>query len=80
MPRDLDLTVLIGMLSKLRVDLPLGDFINPSTPCMPLCLDQTVRSLLLKEMPMLDGIDIVARQMGDQSHGVHIPKMDIVGS
>jgi hypothetical protein len=36
--------------------------------------------MLLKEMPMLDGIDIVARQMGDQSHGVHIPKMDIVGS
>jgi hypothetical protein len=37
-------------------------------------------SLLLKAMPMLDDIDIVMRQRGDQSHGMHIPETDAAAS
>jgi hypothetical protein len=43
-------------------------------------LDQVERSLLLKEMPMLDNIDITVRQTGDQSRGMHIPGTDAAGS
>jgi hypothetical protein len=57
------------MLPKLSIDSSSADFINPPTRCLPLCLDQAMRSLLLKELPMLDDIDIAPRQMGDQSHG-----------
>jgi hypothetical protein len=32
-----------------------------------------MKSLLVKELPMLDDIDIAVRQTGDQSYGVHIP-------
>jgi hypothetical protein len=59
--------VLEATLSKLSVDLSSGDFINPSSPCMPIFLDQVVRSQLLKEMPTLDDNDITVQQMGDQS-------------
>jgi hypothetical protein len=45
---DLDLTILNGRLSKLSVNPSSGDFINPLAPCMPICLDQVVRLLLLK--------------------------------
>jgi hypothetical protein len=71
--------VLAGMLSKLSVDPSSGDFINPLAPCMPIFLDPTTRSQLLREMPMLDDIDITAWQTGDQSCGVHIPRTDITG-
>jgi hypothetical protein len=47
---------------------------------MPICMDQAMRSLLLKEMPTLDDIDIAARQGGDQSHSKHIPRTDATGS
>jgi hypothetical protein len=47
---------------------------------MPICLDQAVRSLLLKKMPTLDDIDITAQQTGDQFHGVHILGTDAAGS
>jgi hypothetical protein len=77
---DLDPKVLDGMLSKLSVDPSSGDFINPLVPCMPICLYQAVRSLLLKEMLTLDDIDIAARQTGDQSCGVHIPGTDTTDS
>jgi hypothetical protein len=46
---------------------------------MPICLDQAARSLLLKEMPTLDDVDITARQTGDQSCGVNIPGTDAAG-
>jgi hypothetical protein len=62
---DLDSTVLTGMLSKLSIDLSSADFINPLARCMPLCLDQATRSLLLKEFPTLDDIDIAPWHMGD---------------
>jgi hypothetical protein len=47
----LDPTVLAGMLLKLSIDPSSDDFTNPSVWCMPLCLDQAMRSLLLKELP-----------------------------
>jgi hypothetical protein len=62
--------VLAGMLSKLSVDPSSGDFINPLAPCMPIFLDPTTRSQLLREMPMLDDIDITAWQTGDLSYPV----------
>jgi hypothetical protein len=62
---DPDLTVRTGMLSKLNIDPSSNDFINPPVRCTPLCLDQATRSLLLKELPTLDDIDIALRQMGD---------------
>jgi hypothetical protein len=65
---------------RLSVDPSSGNFINPPVPCMPIFLDPAVSSQLLKEMPMLDNIDITSRQMGDQSCGVHIPRMDVVSS
>jgi hypothetical protein len=55
---DLDPLVLTGLLSKLSVDPSSAGFINPPTWCMPLCLDQAMRSQLLKELPTLDDIDI----------------------
>jgi hypothetical protein len=69
---DLDPTVLARMLQKLSFDPSSDDFINPSARCMPLCLDQATRLLLLKELPTLDYIDIAVRQTGDQSRDVHI--------
>jgi hypothetical protein len=68
------------MLSKLSVDLSSVDFINPPARCMSLCLDQATKSLMLKELPTLDDIDIAPRQMGDQSRSVHIPGASIPGT
>jgi hypothetical protein len=42
----------------------------------PIFLDQSVRSLLLKQMPTLDGIDVIVRQVGDTSWGVQICDTD----
>jgi hypothetical protein len=50
--------VLTGMLLKLSVNPSSNNFINPSAWCMPLCLDQATRSMLLKALPTLDDIDI----------------------
>jgi hypothetical protein len=58
---DLQPKVLAGMLLKLSVDPSSGNFINLLTPCMPIFLDPAMRSLLLKEMPTLDDIDITTR-------------------
>jgi hypothetical protein len=77
---DLDPSVLTGMLSKLSVDPSSGDFINPLAPCIPLCLDQAMRSMLFKEFPTLDDIDITPRQMSNQPCGVHIPRTDVANS
>jgi hypothetical protein len=45
---DLDLTMLTGMLSKLSIDLSSNDFVSPPAWCTSLCLDQAMRSLLVK--------------------------------
>jgi hypothetical protein len=76
---DLFPMVLTKMLSKLSIDPSSGNFINPLAPCIPLCLDQATRSLLLKELPTLEDIDITTQQMGDQSRCVHIPGTDAIG-
>jgi hypothetical protein len=76
---DLDLKVQDTMLLKLSTDLSSLDFINPLLPCMPIFLDQAARSQLLKGMPMLDDIDVTARQTSDQSRGIHIPRTDATG-
>jgi hypothetical protein len=64
---ELDQKVLDAMLSKLSSDPTSDDFVNPSPPCMPICLDQAVRPTLLKEMPTLDDTDVTVRQVGDMS-------------
>jgi hypothetical protein len=51
-------SVLTEMQSKLSIDPSSASFIKPLARCMPLCLDQAVRSQLLKELPMPDNIDI----------------------
>jgi hypothetical protein len=40
------------MLTKMSTDPHSDDFINPLPLCMPIFLDQAVRSLLLKQMPI----------------------------
>jgi hypothetical protein len=73
---DLDSGVLEVMLSKQSTDPSFSNFINPPAPCIPICLDQAVRSLLLKVMPRLDDIDITVHQRGG---GMHIPGTDATG-
>jgi hypothetical protein len=68
-----------GMLTKLSSDPSSSDFINPPVAFMPICLDQALRSQLLKEMPTLDDIDIVVWQRSDVSCGVRILGTDVVG-
>jgi hypothetical protein len=58
---ELDWKVLEAMLTKLSSDLHSDDFINPPPLYQPIFLDQAVRSLLLKQMPTLDKIDITVR-------------------
>jgi hypothetical protein len=65
------------MLLKLSSDLTSDDFINPPTPCMTFCLDQAMRSALLKEMPTLDDMDVIVEQVGDMSRGVQICDTDV---
>jgi hypothetical protein len=67
---DLDQNVLEAMLTKLSSDPTSDDFVNPLPFYKPIFLDQAVRSLLLKQMPTLDDIDVVVRQVGDTSQGV----------
>jgi hypothetical protein len=59
--------VLDTMLGKLSPDLISPDFIIPPAACTPICLDQSTRMKLLKELPTLDDIDIAVWQVGDQS-------------
>jgi hypothetical protein len=61
-----------GMLTKLSSDPSSSDFINPPVAFMPICLDQALRSQLLKEMPTLYDIDIAVLQRSDVSCGVRI--------
>jgi hypothetical protein len=48
---DLDPMVLDAMLSKLSSDPTSPDIVNTPPPCMPIFLDQAVRSKLLKKCP-----------------------------
>jgi hypothetical protein len=61
---ELDQKVLEAMLMKLSSDLNSDDFINPPPLCMSIFVDQATRSLLLKQMPTLDKIDIVVWHAG----------------
>jgi hypothetical protein len=76
---DLDMKVLDTMLSKLCSNSISDGLINSPPSCLPIFTDQVVRSKLLKEMPTLDDIDVVVRQVRDASWGVQIPIMDGVG-
>jgi hypothetical protein len=39
-----------------------------------------MQMMLLKELPMLDDIDIAAWQRGDESRGMQIPGTDVASS
>jgi hypothetical protein len=67
------------MLGKLGPDPISLNFIIPSVACAPICLDQAMRWKMLRELPTLDDIDIIAWQTSDQSRGVHIPGTDATG-
>jgi hypothetical protein len=77
---DLEPTILDRMLSKLSVDPSSSDFINPLARCMPIFLDPTAKSQLLREMPTLDDIHITTRHTGNKSRGVHILGTDVASS
>jgi hypothetical protein len=75
----LDQKVLEAMLMKLSSDPHSDDFINLPPLCQPIFLDQAARSLLLKQMPTLNEIDIAVRHADDTSRGVQIPGTDAAG-
>jgi hypothetical protein len=58
---DLGLKVLDTMLLKLSSDSISDDLVNPPSSCLPIFMDQAVRSKLLKKMPTLDDIDVTVR-------------------
>jgi hypothetical protein len=55
---NLEPLVLDTMLSKLSTDPSSIGFITPPMHCMPICMNQAARLLLLMAMPTLDDIDI----------------------
>jgi hypothetical protein len=46
------------VMQKLSPDLSSHDFITPPASCQPLCMGQSVRTLLLVAMPSMDDVDI----------------------
>jgi hypothetical protein len=62
--------VLDTMLSMSCSDSISDDLINPSPSCLPIFMHQVAKSKLLKEMPMLDDIDVIVRQVKNVSQGV----------
>jgi hypothetical protein len=58
--RDSDLTpdVLGTLLGRLSPDLSSANFVTPPAVYAPMCSDQATRMRLLRELPMLDDIDI----------------------
>jgi hypothetical protein len=58
---EMDRKVLEAMLSKLSFGPVSEDFVNPPSSCMPICLDQAMRSVLLKDIPTLDDTDVTMR-------------------
>jgi hypothetical protein len=71
---DLDPDVLGVLLGRLSPNPSSVDFITPPAVCAPMCLDQAMRMRLMRELPTLDDINIVARQRGDKFQGVQIPR------
>jgi hypothetical protein len=63
----LDPDVLRTLLGRLSPNSSSVDFMTPLAACAPMCLDQATRTRMLRELPTLDNIDIVARQRGDES-------------
>jgi hypothetical protein len=72
-------TSLMTSLAKLSPGPSSPDFIMPPASCQPICVDQAVRTVLLKSMPTLDDIDITLVQRGDQSRGVVILGAVVIG-
>jgi hypothetical protein len=68
---------LMMSLAKLSPNPSSPDFITPLASCQPICMDQAVRTVLLKSMPTLD--DIASVQRGDRSRGMVILGMDTTG-
>jgi hypothetical protein len=68
-----------ALLRRLSPDPSSVDFVSPSAVCGPMCSDQAARTRLLRELPTLDDINIVARQRGDESRDVQIPGADKAG-
>jgi hypothetical protein len=66
----LDPNVLGTLLVRLSPDPSLVNFVTPPMAWASVCSDQAARTRLLSELPMLDDIDITARQRGDESQGV----------
>jgi hypothetical protein len=57
----LDSDVLGNLLVRLSRDPSSVDFVAPPVACTPMCSDQAARMRLLRELPMLDDIDIVVQ-------------------
>jgi hypothetical protein len=72
-------TLLAASLKALTTDQPSTKLVMPAAGCEPLCANQTVRTALLAIMPMLDDVDIISVQRGDQSHGVVNPRPSGLG-
>jgi hypothetical protein len=73
----LDPDVLGALLARLSPNPSSVDFVTPPAACTPMCSDKVARMRLLRELPTLDDISIVARQRGDESWGIQIPEADI---
>jgi hypothetical protein len=69
----LDDDVLITILKQCVGEAITVDSIEPGPECLPLCVQQQLRTILLKEMPTLEDIGIAVRRLGDTSRGVRIP-------
>jgi hypothetical protein len=67
---DLTSDVLGILLGRLSPDPSSIDFITPPAVCVPMCSNQVTRTRLLRELPMLDDIDIAVWQRGDESRGI----------
>jgi hypothetical protein len=74
---DLDSDVLGALLGRLSLDPSSIDFNTPLAVYTPMSSDQATQTRLLRELSMLDVIDIIAWQRGDESRGVQIPGADV---
>jgi hypothetical protein len=74
---DLDSDVLGALLGRLSLDPSSVDFNTPLAVYTPMSSAQATRTRLLRELSMLDVIDIIAWQRGDESQGIQIPGADV---
>jgi hypothetical protein len=58
---DLDPDVLGALLVRLSPDPSLVDFITSLAVCAHMCSNRVAQMMLLRELPTLDDIDIIAR-------------------